>query len=104
MSIWSKVLAGLIIIGAAVLFYFAMCTLAANRAWREAAKSYEAPLERLDKEAKQYEEGNESATPPVPSLSQLDVKLHDLMAGRGKVWRGCVVRKFDPPTLQLAVE
>lgn len=104
MSIWSKVLAGLIVVGAGVLFYFATYTLAANRAWREAAKSYDAPLERTLKEAAQVEEGNESATPPVPSMRQLDVKLHDLMVGRGKVWRGCVVKNFSKETLQLVVE
>jgi hypothetical protein len=104
MNVWSKVLAGLILVLSPVLFYFAMRTLASNRAWREAAKSYDAPLERLRKEADQIEEGNESATPPLPALSQLDVKLHDLMVGRGKVWRGCTVKTADQKTLQLLLE
>ncbi|HEV3338937.1 MAG TPA: hypothetical protein VG125_01230 [Pirellulales bacterium] len=103
MSIWSKVLLGLIFVVSLGMFYLAVSTLAANRAWREAAKSYDAPLERARKEAAQIEEGNDSATPPVPSPSQLDVKLHDLMVGRGKVWRGCVRRNADA-NLQLLVE
>jgi hypothetical protein len=102
MSIWSKVLLGLILVASAALFYLATSTLAANRAWREAAKSYDAPLDRARKEAAQIEEGNDSATPPVPSLSQLDVKLHDLMVGRGKVWRGCVAKSEQ--NLQILVE
>lgn len=104
MSVWSKVILGFILVGSLVMFYFALRTLASNRAWREAAKSYDAPLERLRKEIAQYEEGNETATPPQPGLGQLDVKLHDLMVGRGKVWRQCAPKGFDPKNLQLLIE
>jgi hypothetical protein len=104
MSIWSKVIAGFIVVGAMVMFYFAVCTLAANRAWREAANSYDAPLERVRKEIAVVDEGNETATPPLPSIRQLDVKLHDLMVGRGKVWRDCVPKQFQEKTQEILVE
>jgi hypothetical protein len=104
MNVWSKVILGFILVGSMVLFYLAVCTLAANRAWREAAKSYDPKLEQARKDIAQIEEGNETATPPLPRLSQLDVKLHDLMVGRGKVWRGCKANNLNPMTLELLID
>lgn len=104
MNIWSKVLLGFIFVASLGSFYLATRTLASHRAWQQAAKSYEAPLEKAQKEITLIEEGNDAATPPVPSMGQLDVMLHDLMVGRGKVWRGCAVKSLDPKTLQVAVE
>jgi hypothetical protein len=104
MSIWSKVLVGFIFVASVAFFYFATRTLASHRAWQEAARSYDLPLEKAQKEIAQLQEGNSAATPPVLSISQLDVKLHDLLVGRGKVWRGCAVKTFDQNTLQLVVE
>lgn len=101
MSIWSKVLVGLIFVASVAFFYFATRTLASHRAWQEAAGSYAVPLEKVQKEVKQFEEGNTTATPPTASISQLNVKLHDLMAGRGKVWRGCSVKRVEPDTSLL---
>lgn len=103
MSIWSRVLAGLIILMSMVFFYLATKTLAAHRSWQLAVQGYDIPLEKAQKDVQAIEDGNPNATPPVPSISELEVKLHDLMTGRGKVWRGCTVKTVSP-TLDLLIE
>ncbi|HET6882334.1 MAG TPA: hypothetical protein VFI31_19370 [Pirellulales bacterium] len=104
MSIWSRVLVGLIFLMSLVFLYFAAKTLAAHRNWQLAVQSYDLPLEKAEKDRTLLEEGDPNATPPVPSITDLEVKLHDLMTGRGKVWRGCGVKKIDEGTLELTIE
>lgn len=106
MSIWNRVLVGLIMLTSLVFLYLATKTLAAHRNWQLAVQSYDKPLENAEKESTRIIEGDSTATPPVPSISQLEVKLHGLMTGRGKVWRGCTLRKdkLNPATLEFVVE
>lgn len=104
MSIWSKVLVGLILVSVLAFYYLAIRTLASHRAWQEAVTTYPPKLDEAYKAIKKVEEGDDSTTPPTPSIRELEVKLHDLLTGRGKVWRGCTIQKFDPATLQLAAE
>ncbi|HVA50472.1 MAG TPA: hypothetical protein VNH11_29255 [Pirellulales bacterium] len=104
MNIWSKVLVGLIFVSAVAFFYFATRTLASHAAWQKAVATYPPVLEAQQKLIKKFEEGDNTTTPPTPSISELEVKLHDLLTGRGKVWRGCTKQKVDAATLQVAVE
>ena len=104
MSIWSKVLIGLIFVATLGFYYMAVRTLASHRAWQEAVATYPPKLEVEYKTIKKVEEGDDTTTPPTLSIRELEVKLHDLLTGRGKVWRGCVIQKADPQSLQLAVE
>lgn len=104
MSIWSKVLVGLILVSALAFFYLATRTFASHRAWQTAVATYPAALEKEYKQIKKIEEGDDSTTPPTPSIRELEVKLHDLLTGRGKVWRDCIMQKFDQQSLKLAAE
>lgn len=106
MSIWSRVLVGLIMLTSLVFLYLATKTLAAHRNWQMAVATYDKPLEAAQKEITRITEGDLAANPPVPSISDLEVKLHGLMTGRGKTWRGCILRKdkLNPATLEFVVE
>jgi hypothetical protein len=104
MSIWSKVLVVLIFLTSIGGLYLAAKTLRAHKNWQLAVQSYDVPLEKAEKERTLLEEGNPNATPPVPSITDLEVKLHDLMTGRGKVWRGCGVKQLKQDSLGLSIE
>lgn len=106
MSIWSRVLVGLIMLTSLVFLYLATKTLAAHRNWQLAVQSYDKPLEKAENDITRLTEGDKTATPPVPSISDLEVKLHGLMTGRGKIWRGCTLRKdkFNPATLEFVMD
>lgn len=106
MSIWNRVLVGLIIVTSGVFLVLAVKTLAAHRNWQLAVQSYDKPLEAAEKSIQRITDGDSTATPPVPSIRNLEVKLHGLMTGRGKIWRGCTLRKdkLNPATLEFVVE
>lgn len=102
MSIWSKVLAGCIVFASLFLFYFSTKMLVAEKNWQEAAKSYDKPLETAEKSARLALEGDRTATPPVPGIPDLEVKQHDMLVDRGRVWN-CIAQKGDPNTGACAV-
>ncbi len=98
MNIWSKVLIGLILLSSLFLFYFAMRMLKTEEVWQKAAQSYDRPLEDAQKKAQLAIDGDTSATPPQPGIRDLEVKLHDFMVDRGRVWKNCVPQQVDPKT------
>lgn len=103
MNIWSKVLAGCIVFASLFLFFFAVKMLSAEKNWQQAAQSYEKPLADAAKRAQLALEGDPAATPPVPGILDLEVRQHDLLVDRGRVWRNCIAQKADPATGQCAV-
>ncbi|HXT60617.1 MAG TPA: hypothetical protein VN699_18395 [Pirellulales bacterium] len=102
MNIWSKVLAGCIVLASFFLFYFGMRMLKTEKVWQEAAQSYDKPLEDAAKKAQLAADGNPGAVPPQPGIGQLEVALHDLLVDRGKVWK-CVPQRPDPANLAVVV-
>ncbi|HUY87652.1 MAG TPA: hypothetical protein VMV10_02850 [Pirellulales bacterium] len=103
MNIWSKVLAGCIVLASLFLFFFAMKMLSAEKNWQQAAKSYDKPLEDAAKRTQLALEGDRTATPPVPGIRDLEVAQHDLLVDRGRVWRNCIAQQVNPNTGQCAV-
>ncbi len=83
MSIWNKVLAGLIGFASLFLFYMAARAVKAQTTWSESAKKHEAAIRRLSDENRDLE----------PVVRQLKVDLHKLLLDRRRVWAGC-----DPTT------
>jgi hypothetical protein len=104
MSIWSKVLAVFIILASIAFLFLGAKTLGAHRSWQTEADKYPPLIEKAEQDIALVKDGNPSATPPVPSILDLQVKEHGLMTGRGKAWRTCTVKKLDPATLGLSIE
>lgn len=102
MSIWSKVLVGLILASVLPFFYFSVRLLKTNQAWRTQVNTWE-------KKVRDAEEGN----PAAGQLSLIDLTravenekmlLHDIVADRGRVWTGVKPeRPFDAATGEGAV-
>ncbi|MEX2558840.1 MAG: hypothetical protein WD403_02945, partial [Pirellulales bacterium] len=89
MSIWNKVLIGLIFVASIGFFYVAVRTLKTHQSWKQAANSYQKPLFDAEALAKTLREGQ--VTPDgqsVPGIRELKVALHDLLVDRGRVWYG----------------
>lgn len=89
MSLFSKILVGFVFVATLPFLVLAAYTLKAHVAWEEVAASYDKPLATLADREKLATEGNDAATPPTPAISDLQVRLHRVMVGRGRVWRGC---------------
>jgi hypothetical protein len=96
MSIWSKVLVGLIMASVLPFFYLSVRLLKTNQAWRTQVNAWE-------KKLKETEEGNPAAG--KLSISELSravenekAVLHDIVADRGRVWTGVKPEKFDSAT------
>jgi hypothetical protein len=94
MNIWSKVLAGCVVFASLFLFYFSAKMLSAEKNWQEAVKSYDKPLESAAKRAELALEGDRTATPPALGIRDLEVKQHDVLVDRGRVWN-CIAQKVD---------
>ncbi|HEY2840560.1 MAG TPA: hypothetical protein VGJ26_15495 [Pirellulales bacterium] len=86
MSIWSKVLVGLILASVLPFFYLSVRLLKTNQAWRTQVNAWE-------KKVREAEDGN----PAAGKLSLHDlaravenekIALHDVVADRGRVWTG----------------
>ena len=102
MSIWSKVLVGLILATVLPFFYLSVRLLKTNQAWRTQVNAWEKRLQET-------EDGNPAAG--KLSLSELakavetqKTLLHDVVADRGRVWTGVKPEKpFDGATGEGAV-
>lgn len=93
MSILSRVLVGLILVASIGFFILAAYNLKARTAWEQEIQRIEKLLPPLVKQIEVLTNGDENAQPPQLGIRQLEVQMHDLMASRGKVWRGCNVLK-----------
>jgi len=85
MSIWNKVLVGLIIVALLPFFYLAARTLKTHKAWRDAARKYEADIRQFQKKDAEIVNGSQGN----PGLRQLRVELHRLAVDRGRAWHNC---------------
>ncbi|MHB1037295.1 MAG: hypothetical protein ACYC35_23300 [Pirellulales bacterium] len=89
MSIWSKVLIGLIMVAALGFFYMAASTLQIQRAWREEVRKYENALATIRKQNRDLKEGAEAADAAAMGIRQTEMELHKVLIDRGRVWYGC---------------
>ena len=89
MSIWNKVLTGLIIVTLLVFFYFAARAFRTHAAWRTSIAKHEEAIATTSTERDTLIEGDASG----PGIRQLHIDLQRLTAA-GRVWKN--VMHGDP--------
>ncbi len=82
MSIWNKILVGLIAVASLGFFYLAARTLKTHTYWSGKAAAAEARIEQLKAANKQLE----------PGIRQLRVDLYKLLVDRRRAWFNCPAR------------
>lgn len=92
MSVWNKVLVGLILVLALVFFYLGGRTLKFHKQWREQAAELEQELAQQKAEAGELRGIGE----PPKGIRQARLELHRLTVDRGRVWD-----KARPVTVQV---
>jgi len=92
MSIWNKVLVGLILVASLAFFVLAARALKTHQYWQEAALKLEAELKAEQELEGQYIDGDGGTM----GLRQAKLALHALMVDRGRVWRNCTPQRVQP--------
>ena len=80
MSIWSKVLVGVILVATLPFFYLSVRLLKTNKAWRD-------EVNRWQSAAYQAASGPPELDTLAREVREAGVKLHDVIVDRGRVWR-----------------
>ena len=88
MSIWNKVLVGLIGVASLALFYLAARTMKTHQYWRELAAKYEQRIDQLDRANEALVEGSGRGA-RQPGIRQLRLELSNLVLDRGRQWLHC---------------
>lgn len=83
MSIWNKILVGVIAVTALVLFYMAARTLKTHQYWQELAQKHQQRIEELEKQNHQLFEGAQTG------IRQRRIELNKLLLDRGRIWFNC---------------
>lgn len=90
MSIWNKVLLGLIFVTSLVYMYMAARTLQTHKTWREASQRQEKQLEDLDEQIeKTLHAFSEQEVIAEMGIEQLRQELFAVLIDRGRVWNNC---------------
>jgi hypothetical protein len=90
MSIWNKVLVGLIGVASLALFYLAARTMKTHQYWRELAAKFEQRIDQLDTANQTLAEGpGRSGAPGQLGIRQLRIGLNKLVLDRGRAWLHC---------------
>jgi hypothetical protein len=104
MSIWNKVLLGLIFVAAVAFFYLGARTLKTHQHWRERAQEFEERIAALDEENVVLVAGVEREGRVVEDgIRQLKIELEKLLLDRGRAWTECTPQGADPQTGQVHV-
>ena len=101
MSIWNKVLIGLIIVASLGLFYVSLRALQTHRYWRTAANKHEAKLAQLPKEIERLKYGEAEGEECVQSLR---IALYKELIDRGRVWYNCAPQQVAAATGEVRVK
>ncbi len=94
MSIWNKVLVGLIALAAIPFFYMAARARKAELDWSKAAHNIEIAIQQTTTQNQALLNGTDND----PGIRQLKVDVHKLLVDRRRVWAGCdpTSRKPNP--------
>jgi hypothetical protein len=103
MSIWNKILAGLIVVTAVVFFYFAARVLKTHEHWHTAYLNHQKAIEQTKEQIRRTIDGGEEDGKPVDGIRQLKMKVQALTIRRGQMWTKCVARVVDPQAGKVAV-
>ena len=93
MSIWNKVLVGVISLAAVFLFYLAARALKAETAWSLCALNHQKRIQQLEKQNHDLAEGTDTQ----PGIRQLSLDVHKLLLDRRRMWYGC-----NPTTVKVS--
>lgn len=99
MSIWNKVLAGLILVTSVAFFYFGLRALRTHQHWRELAEKHQAALEKTLQEQQALLAGSETA----PGIRQVEAQLYRLNLCRGRAWQNAQPQRVDAATGEVTV-
>lgn len=93
MSIWNKILVGLIIVASLAFFYMAARTLKTHQYWRELAKKHERKIDQVRKENARLLEGKENPNGPSEmGIQQFRAELSKQLVDRRRMWSQCSPR------------
>lgn len=102
MSIWHKILVGLVAVAALACFYMATRTLKMRKSWGEEEIAYRKLVENQEKENEALVAGT-TGDSPTPGIEQLKDQLHTTILHRGRVWRNCTAKVANAATGQATV-
>jgi hypothetical protein len=85
MSIWNKVLVGLIIVVGLAMLFFAARALKAHTYWGESVTLHEQAIKAVGNDKQLLIDGNEAEG--KPGIRQLKQEVEQMVVGRGRVWR-----------------
>ena len=97
MSIWNKILIGLILVASLVFFFFAARTLKVHAAWRKSALDHQAAIASLEKKNLILQEGDPEVTGSM-GIRQIKLEIEKRGRQRPRIWQGCTVRSVDAAT------
>ena len=89
MSIWNKVLVGLILVASLAFFYMALRALRTQANWRGKAEQHEKRIKEKKEDNRQLVEGEGEGKEYKPGIERLRLDLQQMLVGRGRVWRDC---------------
>jgi len=90
MSIWNKVLVGLIAVAALVFWYMTMRTLKTQQYWRELAQAYQDAVDEVKDQNELLREGREEDGQLVfMGIRQTKFELEKVLLDRGRAWYNC---------------
>jgi len=90
MSIWNKVLIGLIIVASLGFFYMALRTLKTHQHWRELTERHRDKIKHLQEEdIPRLVKGADEGKAYQPGIEHLRLDLNKLLVDRGRVWTDC---------------
>ncbi|MGQ9573810.1 MAG: hypothetical protein ACUVUC_00690 [Thermoguttaceae bacterium] len=94
MSVWNKVLLGLIFLVSLGFFYFGASALRIHQHWRTRIAVLEKDLQAVEDQKQSLLDGQQGIHP-------LTVDLTRLTAGRGEVWHACLPQRIDAGSGQV---
>lgn len=93
MSIWNKILVGLIGVASVALFYMAARTMKTHQYWRELALKHERRIDQVQKDNVKLLEGTENPNDPSEmGIRQLRMELNKQLVDRRRAWFQCSPR------------
>jgi hypothetical protein len=93
MSIWNKILVGLIIVASVAFFYIGARALKTHQYWRELAHKHELKIDQVQKDNVKLLDGKENPNGPSEmGIRQLRMELNKLLVDRRRVWFQCSPR------------
>ncbi|MGW8257137.1 MAG: hypothetical protein ACWGMZ_06610 [Thermoguttaceae bacterium] len=89
MSLWNKILIGLILATLPVLFYMSARMLKTEQHWSRLAKQHKAAISKLQEQCRVLQEGAEIGGKLQPGIDQVRAELKKLTVDRQRVWYNC---------------